>query len=79
MWDWRLMPGESSPSEPHPGGTVELFHVTAGELTLTVDGEEHRVPAGSSASFEADVPHVYGNRGDVPMEMVMAVSVPPVP
>ncbi|MEU8470876.1 XRE family transcriptional regulator [Streptomyces sp. NPDC029006] len=79
MWDWRLMPGESSPSEPHPGGTVELVHVTAGELTLVVDGTEYRVPAGASASFEASVPHRYTNRGDLPMEMVMAVSVPPVP
>ncbi|MFD9432269.1 helix-turn-helix domain-containing protein [Streptomyces sp. NPDC060002] len=78
MWDWRLMPGENSLSEPHPVGTVELVHVTAGELTLTVDGEEHRVPTGASASFEANVPHVYGNRGEVPMAMVMAVSVPPV-
>ncbi|WP_328684720.1 XRE family transcriptional regulator [Streptomyces sp. NBC_01261] len=78
MWDWRLMPGEASPSEPHPTGTVELVHVTTGELTLTVDGEDHRVPAGASATFEANTPHTYGNRGDVPMEMVMAVSVPPV-
>jgi transcriptional regulator with XRE-family HTH domain len=78
IWDWRLMPGENSPSEPHPAGTVELVHVTAGELTLTVDGEEYRVPAGASASFEANVPHLYGNRGEVPMEMMMAVSVPPV-
>ncbi|MGX9888327.1 helix-turn-helix domain-containing protein [Streptomyces sp. NPDC002276] len=78
MWDWRLMPGESSPSEPHPTGTVELVHVTTGELTLTVDGEDHLVPAGASATFEANTPHTYGNRGAVPMEMVMAVSVPPV-
>lgn len=78
MWDWRLMPGESSPADPHPAGTVELVHVTAGELTLTVDGVAHRVPAGASASFEAEVPHVYGNDGAVPMEMIMAVSVPPV-
>ncbi|WP_320784457.1 XRE family transcriptional regulator [Streptomyces sp. CRN 30] len=76
MWDWRLMPGQASPSDPHPEGTVELVHVTAGELTLTVDGAEHRVPAGASASFEADTPHTYANTGDVPMEMVMAVSVP---
>lgn len=79
MWDWRLMPGESSSSEPHPSGTVEIVHVTAGELTLTVDGTEYRVPAGASASFEANTAHVYGNTGDVPMEMVMTVSVPPVP
>ncbi|SEC90687.1 Cupin domain protein [Streptomyces sp. 3213] len=78
MWDWKLMPGESSPSEPHPTGTVELVHVTTGELTLTVDGEDHLVPAGASATFEANTPHAYGNRGEVPMEMVMAVSVPPV-
>ncbi|MET7569302.1 XRE family transcriptional regulator [Streptomyces sp. NPDC005492] len=78
MWDWRLMPGDSSPSEPHPTGTVELVHVTTGELTLTVDGEDHLVPAGASATFEANTPHTYGNRGEEPMEMVMAVSVPPV-
>ncbi|MGR3874098.1 XRE family transcriptional regulator [Streptomyces graminifolii] len=78
MWDWRLMPGESSPSEPHPAGTVELVHVTTGELTLTVDGEDHVVPAGASATFEANTPHTYGNRGEAPMEMMMMVSVPPV-
>ncbi|MEU6403236.1 XRE family transcriptional regulator [Streptomyces sp. NPDC046985] len=78
MWDWRLAPGEGSPSDPHPAGTVELVHVRAGELTLTVDGVRHRVPEGASASFEADVPHTYANDGAVPMEMVMAVSVPPV-
>jgi transcriptional regulator with XRE-family HTH domain len=78
MWDWRLMPGEHSPSDPHPVGTVEILHVTSGLLTLTVDGEEHRVPAGASASFEAHLPHTYGNDGEVPMEMVMTVSVPPV-
>ncbi|MEW1646151.1 MULTISPECIES: XRE family transcriptional regulator [unclassified Streptomyces] len=78
MWDWRLMPGESSPSEPHPTGTVELVHVTSGELTLTVDGEDHLVPAGASATFEANTPHTYGNRGEEPMEMMMMVSVPPV-
>ncbi|MEV5147411.1 XRE family transcriptional regulator [Streptomyces sp. NPDC052727] len=78
MWDWRLMPGEQSPSDPHPAGTVELVHVTSGELTLTVDGVKHLVPAGASATFEAGTPHTYGNEGAEPMEMVMAVSVPPV-
>ncbi|MEU5796611.1 MULTISPECIES: helix-turn-helix domain-containing protein [unclassified Streptomyces] len=78
IWDWVLMPGDESPAEPHPSGTVELVHVTAGELTLTVDGEDHLVPTGASATFEANVPHVYANRGEIPMEMMMAVSVPPV-
>ncbi|MER5474575.1 XRE family transcriptional regulator [Streptomyces sp. NPDC002935] len=76
MWDWRLMPGEGSPSDPHPTGTVELVHVIAGDMTLTVDGVEHRVPEGASVSFEANTPHTYANKGEVPVEMVMAVSVP---
>ncbi|CAM5514080.1 hypothetical protein STENM327S_07007 [Streptomyces tendae] len=37
MWEWRLMPGEHSLSDPHPTGTVELVHVTSGELALTVE------------------------------------------
>ncbi|MFJ8199693.1 helix-turn-helix domain-containing protein [Streptomyces sp. NPDC096152] len=78
MWEWRLMPGEGSPSDPHPAGTVELVHVTAGELTLTVDGVEYRVPEGASASFEANTPHTYANTGAGPVGMVMTVSVPPV-
>nr|WP_223190654.1 XRE family transcriptional regulator [Streptomyces sp. TRM68416] len=78
MWRWRLMPGENSASDPHPTGTAELLHVTSGELTLTVDGVKYRVPAGTTASFEANAPHTYGNEGEVPAEMVMAISVPPV-
>ncbi|MET8977233.1 XRE family transcriptional regulator [Streptomyces sp. NPDC004539] len=78
LWEWKLMPGESSTSEPHPAGTVELLHVTSGELTLTVDATEYRVPTGASATFDANNSHTYGNQGDVPAVLVLAVSVPPV-
>jgi len=77
LWTWRLMPGEGSASDPHPAGTTELVHVTAGVLTLTVDDTDHEVPAGTSATFESNVPHGYRNDGDEPVEMTMAVSVPP--
>lgn len=78
LWAWHLMPGDSSASDAHPEGTVELIHVTAGELTLTVDHESYPVPAGTSAAFEAHVPHGYRNEGAEPVSMTMAVSVPPV-
>ncbi|MEU5719232.1 XRE family transcriptional regulator [Streptomyces sp. NPDC020403] len=78
LWSWRLMPGDSSASDPHPEGTVELLHVTAGELTLVVGGDAHAVPAGTSATFEAHVPHSYRNDSSEPAEMTMAVSIPPV-
>ncbi|MFG2503666.1 XRE family transcriptional regulator [Streptomyces sp. NPDC048441] len=77
LWAWKLMPGESSDSDAHPPGTIELLHVAAGELTLVVDGEEYPVPAGSAATFEANVPHGYHNKGAEPVEMTMSVSVPP--
>ncbi|MFZ3571924.1 helix-turn-helix domain-containing protein [Streptomyces sp. BH097] len=76
MWDWRLVPGEGSDSDPHPQGTVELVHVTAGELTLVVDGAPHAVPTGASVSFEASTAHSYRNDGTEDVEMIMAVSVP---
>ncbi|MET7710938.1 XRE family transcriptional regulator [Streptomyces sp. NPDC005407] len=78
LWAWRLMPGDRSESDPHPDGTIELLHVTAGELTLVVDGEPHALPAGTSATFEANVSHAYRNDGDETVEMTMAVSIPPV-
>ena len=78
LWSWILMPGDSSASDPHPDSTTELLHVTAGELTLVVDGETHPVPAGSSATFEANVAHGYRNDGTEPVELIMSVSIPPV-
>ncbi|GGY05695.1 helix-turn-helix domain-containing protein [Streptomyces hiroshimensis] len=77
LWDWRIAPGDASDSDPHPPGTLELITVTAGELGLVVDGEEFTLPAGTSATFEASVPHTYRNDGGVPVEMTMAVAVPP--
>ncbi|WP_030901497.1 helix-turn-helix domain-containing protein [Streptomyces sp. NRRL F-5126] len=78
LWRWTLMPGDASTSDPHPPATTELIHVSAGELTLVVDGSEHTVPAGSSAAFEANVSHAYRNDATEPVEMVMSVSIPPV-
>ncbi len=78
LWAWQLMPGDRSESDAHPDGTVELLHVSAGELTLVVDGETHTVAAGASATFEANVPHGYRNDGEEKVVMTMAVSIPPV-
>ncbi|MDT0343870.1 helix-turn-helix domain-containing protein [Streptomyces litchfieldiae] len=79
LWNWRLMPGEEHVSHAHPPGTSELIHVTAGELTLSLDGIDHVVPAGTSASFASHVPHSYRNDGNEPAEITMTVSVPAAP
>lgn len=77
LWDWRLMPGDGSDSDPHPPGTVEMLHVRDGELTLVVDDQEYAVPAGTSAIFESNVPHAYRNDGEEAVTMTLAVSIPP--
>ncbi|MBA0051142.1 XRE family transcriptional regulator [Streptomyces sp. AJS327] len=76
LWRWRLEPGESSTSDPHPPGTVELLYVTEGELTLSAHGGDHLLAAGTSAYLEADVPHGYRNDGAAAVEVTMAVNVP---
>jgi len=77
LWSWHLLPGEGYASDPHPPGTMEIARVDEGELTLTLDGRDHPVPAGSTASFEAGAPHGYRNAGDVPVRITLVVSVPP--
>lgn len=78
LWSWRLQPGESHASDPHPPGTVEIARVDEGVLTLVLDGREHRVPAGSTASYEAGTAHAYRNaEPDGPCLVTLVVSVPP--
>ncbi|WP_326693118.1 MULTISPECIES: XRE family transcriptional regulator [unclassified Streptomyces] len=76
LWSWKLMPGEGHSSDPHPQGTTELLHVAAGTLTLTVDGADHHIEAGTSACFASHLPHGYRNDGTETVELSMAVSVP---
>ena len=77
LWQWRIEPGEGHASDPHPPGTVELVRVDAGELTLTLDRQNHTIPVGTTASFDAALPHAYRNLATVPLRLTMVVSVPP--
>lgn len=77
LWTWRIMPGEGHDSDAHPVGSAELVRVDEGELTLVVDGREHRVPTGATVHFEAHHAHAYRNTGDVPTVITLAISIPP--
>lgn len=56
VWRWQLAPGEAYPSHPHQAGVVETVSVTAGEMILEVDGTEHPVEAGQTATFDGNAP-----------------------
>ncbi|WP_037570289.1 helix-turn-helix domain-containing protein [Phaeacidiphilus oryzae] len=79
VWRWTLQPAEEYPSHPHQAGVVETVSVTAGRMTLTVDGTEHPVEAGQTATFDADLPHTYRGTGPTPCHLIMTVHLPPGP
>jgi transcriptional regulator with XRE-family HTH domain len=76
MWDWVLEPGDHHTSDDHPAGTRELLHVIAGEPTVVIGGDPHRVRAGDTIDFAADTPHEYRNDGTVTARVVMVVVTP---
>lgn len=79
VWRWRLEPGEEYPSHPHQAGVVETVSVTAGRMTLIIDGAEHPVEAGQTATFDGDVPHAYRGSGTETCSLMMTVHLPPGP
>ncbi|MFK0026341.1 helix-turn-helix domain-containing protein [Streptomyces sp. NPDC090798] len=79
VWRWKLEPGEEYPSHPHQAGVVETVSVTAGRMTLIVDGAEHPVEVGQTATFDGDVTHTYRGVGTESCHLIMTVHLPPGP
>lgn len=79
VWRWRLEPDEEYPSHPHQAGVVETVSVVSGRMTLVVDGTEHSVEAGQTATFDGDTPHAYRGAGAEPCHLIMTVHLPPGP
>lgn len=49
---------------PHAPGSREYIAVESGELTVTLDGAEHRLAAGDSLYYAGDCTHAFANPGD---------------
>ncbi|MEV0601897.1 XRE family transcriptional regulator [Streptomyces sp. NPDC050315] len=79
VWRWKLEPGEEYPSHPHQAGVVETVSVTSGRMTLIVDGTEHPVEAGRTATFDGDTAHTYRGAGTDTCHLIMTVHLPPGP
>lgn len=77
VWRWRLEPGEEYPSHPHQAGVIETVSVTSGRMTLVVDGTEHPVAAGQTATFDGDAAHTYRGAGEETCHLIMTVQLPP--
>jgi hypothetical protein len=46
-------------------------------MTLVVDGTEHTVEAGQTATFDGDAPHAYRGSGTRTCHLIMTVHLPP--
>ena len=65
----------------HTGGMLqhkgeEVGYVIEGQLELTIASETYLLSAGDSFHFPSDLPHAYGNPGNVPMRAVW-INTPP--
>ncbi|MEU2246672.1 XRE family transcriptional regulator [Streptomyces sp. NPDC019224] len=79
VWRWKLEPGEEYSSHPHQPGVVETVSVTSGRMTLVVDGTEHPVTIGQTATFDGAVSHAYRGTGTETCHLIMTVHLPPGP
>ena len=72
----EIAPGESIPEHDETErDQEELFFVVSGEPTLVIDGEDHRVPAGTFARLDPDHRRTVRNTG-AQSASVLIVSAP---
>jgi transcriptional regulator with XRE-family HTH domain len=76
VWRWCMAPGEKYTSQPHPRGVIETMTLFRGDMVLTVGDVEVLLSVGSTATFQADVVHVYANFGRESVDMLMTVHLP---
>jgi transcriptional regulator with XRE-family HTH domain len=73
-----LDPGAATggPDDPpiHAPGSRETLHVQSGRVVLWIDGDEHELAEGDSATFDADLPHHVENPGKKEARLLAVVS-----
>jgi quercetin dioxygenase-like cupin family protein len=74
FYELRLAPHGEERADAHPPGTSENLVVNAGALRLAVGGRAYALETGDAIVFEADVPHVYANPGDVETLMYLVMT-----
>jgi XRE family transcriptional regulator, regulator of sulfur utilization len=74
----RLAPGAATggPGDPpmHEPGSRETAVIEAGTVELHVDGQRHRLSAGDTVTFDADLPHHFENPGKEEAVLLAVVS-----
>ncbi|MHA3105262.1 helix-turn-helix domain-containing protein [Acinetobacter sp. ANC 3791] len=74
LWTWSLASGDVYQAEADPEGWSELLYIVQGSLTLTLDGVQHLLSAGSSFVYASSVPYSYANFGTEPLLFTRTVA-----
>jgi transcriptional regulator with XRE-family HTH domain len=73
-----LAPGASTggPGDPpmHEPGSRETALVECGAIVLLCDGQQYRLEAGDTVTFDADLPHHFENPGREPAALLAVVT-----
>lgn len=76
MLEGRLEPHSASSEDAWSHPSEECVVVTAGSLTVEVDGAVQRLAIGDSCYFNSRYPHRYVNGTDEPVRFVLAITPP---
>lgn len=71
----RMPPGTSEARHWH-ARAHQFFYVTAGTLTMEVEGDSHRIPTHAGIELRPGVAHTASNEGDEEVRFLV-VSAPP--
>jgi len=74
VYELRLAPRGSHPSEPHSVGTTETVIVLTGALRMIIDDQSYDLATGDSIFFSADVRHVYESRSSHATRCINVIS-----
>jgi transcriptional regulator with XRE-family HTH domain len=74
FYQLTIRPGGLERAEAHNPGTTENLVVAQGQVEIEVSGRREPLDAGDAIVFEADVPHVYRNRGDRDAVMFLVMT-----
>ncbi len=73
-----LAPGAATagPGDPpmHEPGSRETAVIEVGTVELHVDGQRHRLTAGDTVTFDADLPHHFENNGKMEARFLAVVA-----
>jgi transcriptional regulator with XRE-family HTH domain len=66
--------GEPGDAPMHEPGSRETAVVLEGEVTLVFGEQRHRLGAGDSVTFDADLPHHFENESDEPVRFFAVIA-----